>query len=57
MRKRAAQFLIRFDEKILERLKQVAEEEGRTVTELIREGVAALLRKREKEKPKKKGGK
>jgi predicted DNA-binding protein len=57
MRRRAAQFLVRFDEKILERLKQVAEEEGRTVTELIREAVAALLRKREKEKPKKKGGK
>ena len=56
MRKRAAQFLVRFDEKILERLKRVAEEEGRTVTELIREAVAALLRKRGKEKPRK-GGK
>jgi hypothetical protein len=54
MRKRDAQFLIWFDRRVLERLKQVAEEEGRTVTELIREAVAELLRKRGKSK---KGGK
>lgn len=46
MRKRTAQFLIRFDERILETLQKVAKEEGRTVTELIREAVAEFLRKR-----------
>jgi hypothetical protein len=53
VRRRDAPFLIWFDRKILEGLKQVAEEEGRTVTELIREAVAELLRKREKEASKK----
>lgn len=53
MRKRDAEFLVWFDRRILDKLKQVAEEEGRTVTELIREAVAELLRKREKDKPKK----
>jgi predicted transcriptional regulator len=51
MRKRDAQFLIWFDRKVLDKLKQVAEEEGRTATELIREAVAALLRRREKGNP------
>lgn len=53
MRKRDAEFLVWFDRRILDKLKQVAEEEGRTATELIREAVAELLRKREKSK---KGG-
>lgn len=54
MSKIDSQFLVRFDKKILEKLKLVAEQEGRTVTELIREAVAELLRDRERKTPKKK---
>ena len=52
MRQRSAQFLVRFDEAILNKLRGVAREEGRTTTELIREAVAELLRDRERQKPK-----
>jgi len=53
MRQRSAQFLVRFDEAILNKLRGVAKEEGRTTTELIREAVAELLRDRKIYKPKK----
>ncbi len=55
MRQRNSAFLVRFEDHILERLKQVAKEEGRTVTEIIREAVAELLRDRERRQPKKRG--
>ncbi len=51
MRKRQSQFHIYFDKDVLDRLRKVAKEEGRTVTELIREAVAELLRDRERGKP------
>jgi Ribbon-helix-helix protein, copG family. len=54
MRQRNSAFLVRFEDHILEKLKQVAKEEGRTVTELIREAVAELLRDRERKTLKKK---
>jgi len=50
-------FLVRFDERILNRLREVAEEEGRTVTDLIREAVAELLSDRERGRKSKTGGK
>lgn len=53
MRRRQAQFHIRLDKNVMDRLKNLAKEEGRTATELIREAVADLLKKREKQKPKK----
>jgi len=53
MRQRSAQFLVRFDEAILNKLRGVAKEEGRTATELIREAVAELLQKRGLKKSKK----
>ncbi len=53
MRQRSAQFLVRFDEAILNKLRKIAKQEGRTATELIREAVAKLLRDRERYKPKK----
>ncbi len=52
MRQRSAQFLIRFDEAILNKLRKVAKGEGRTTTELIREAVAELLGDRERQNPK-----
>ncbi len=51
------QFLVRFDEKILNRLREVADQEGRTVTDLIREAVAELLSYRERGRKPKTGGK
>ena len=51
MRKRQSQFHIYFDKDVLDRLMKVAKEEGRTVTELIREAVAELLSDRERGKP------
>ncbi len=57
MRQRKAQFLVRFEDTIIEKLKHVAKEEGRTITEIIREAVAELIRDRERTKPKKKGDK
>ncbi len=53
MRKRQAQIHIYLDNNVMDRLKNVAKDEGRTATELIREAVADLLKKREKQKPKK----
>ncbi len=50
-------FLVRFDERILNRLRGVAEKEGRTVTDLIREAVAELLSYRERGIKPKTGGK
>lgn len=52
MRQRSAQFLVRFDDAILNKLRQVAKEEGRTATELIREAVAEFLIDREHRKSK-----
>ncbi len=54
MRRRQAQFHIYLDNNVMDRLRNLAKEEGRTATELIREAVADLLKKREKQKPKKK---
>jgi len=56
MRKRDTQFHLYLDKEVMERLKTLAKEEGRTVTELLREAVADLLKKREIRKIKK-GGK
>ncbi|MDA2920667.1 ribbon-helix-helix protein, CopG family [Desulfobacterota bacterium AH_259_B03_O07] len=53
MRKRQAQIHIYLDNNVMDRLKNVAKDEGRTATELIREAAADLLKKREKQKPKK----
>jgi predicted transcriptional regulator len=53
MRQRNAMFHVRFEDHILEKLKQIAKKEGRTVTELVREAVAELLRERERKTPKK----
>jgi cytidylate kinase len=47
VRKRHKQFLIWLDESIHSRLKKLAEKEGRSVSELIREAIADLLSKRE----------
>ena len=46
-KKRFAQFHLHIDEEILERLKAVARKEGRAMAELVREGMADLLKKRE----------
>jgi predicted DNA-binding protein len=48
-RKRDKQFLVWLDENIHERLKKLAKQEGRSVSELIREAIADLLTKREVE--------
>ena len=48
-RKRDKQFLIWLDEKIHARLKKLGEEEGRSVSELVRQSIADLLKKREVE--------
>ncbi len=48
-RKRNKQFLIWLDDNIHKRLKQLAENEGRSISELIRESIADLLTKREVE--------
>ena len=56
MRRRQAQFHIRLDNNVMDRLKNLAKEEGRTATELIREAVADLLKKRERSKCPRKGG-
>jgi len=48
-RKRDKQFLIWLDNNIHKRLKQLAENEGRSISELIRESIADLLTKREVE--------
>jgi predicted DNA-binding protein len=48
-RKRDKQFLVWLDENIHERLKKLAKQEGRSVSELIRESIADLLTKREVE--------
>ena len=56
MRQRNAPFLVRFEDSIIVKLKLIAKEEGRTITEIIREAVAELIRDRERTKPKKKGG-
>jgi predicted transcriptional regulator len=53
MRQRSAQFLLRLDENILDGLRVLAKKEGRTATELLREAVADLLKKREMHKSKK----
>ena len=46
VRKRNAQFHLYLDEKVLNRLRAIAEREGRTITELIREAVGNLLREK-----------
>lgn len=53
MRQRNAPFLVRFEDKIIENIKLIAKEEGRTITEIIREAVAELIRDRERRTPKK----
>jgi predicted DNA-binding protein len=45
--KRHAQFHLWIDPEILNRLKALAEKEGRKMAELVREGMADLLKKRE----------
>lgn len=47
MRKRARELRVRIDEGIMDALKEIAKEEGRTVSELVREAVAWLVRDRE----------
>jgi predicted transcriptional regulator len=51
MRQRNAPFLVRFEDTIIEKLKHIAKEEGRTITEIIREAVAELIRDRERTTP------
>jgi predicted DNA-binding protein len=46
VRKRNAQFHLYLDEKVLNRLRAIAEREGRTITELIREAIGNLLREK-----------
>lgn len=50
MRKRKAELRVRIDEGIMDALKEIAKEEGRTVSELVREAVAVLIRQRERER-------
>jgi predicted DNA-binding protein len=45
-RKRNAQFHLYLDEKVLDRLREIAEREGRTITELIREAIGNILREK-----------
>ncbi len=49
----------RLEEKMIERLRGIAKEEGRNLSDVVRQALADFLRKREREsKPKsKKGGK
>jgi len=56
-KKRYAQFHLYIDENILKRLKALAEGEGRKIAELVREGMADLLERRECKINKGKGGK
>lgn len=49
MRKRKAELRVRLDEGIYDTLKQIARKEGRTISELVREAMADLLKKRETE--------
>jgi predicted transcriptional regulator len=49
MRKRKAELRVRIDEDIYDILKQIAQREGRTVSELVREAVADLLKERKTE--------
>ena len=56
MRKRDTQFHLYLDKDVMDRLKTLAKEEGRTVTELLREAAADLIKKREIKKLKQ-GGK
>jgi predicted DNA-binding protein len=46
VRKRNAQFHLYLDEKVLDRLREIAEREGRTITELIREAIGNLIREK-----------
>lgn len=46
VRERSAQFHLYLDEKLLNRLRAIAEKEGRTVTELMREAIGNLLREK-----------
>jgi predicted DNA-binding protein len=49
MRKRKAELRVRMDRGIYDTLKKVAQTEGRTISELVREAVADLLKKRKTE--------
>jgi len=49
MRKRKAELRVRIDEGIYDTLKRIAQQEGRTISELVREAVASLLRERQRE--------
>jgi len=49
MRKRRAELRVRIDGGVYDSLKQIARKEGRTVSELVREAIASLLRERERE--------
>jgi len=49
MRKRVSELRVRIDEGVHNALKKIAREEGRTVSELVREAVAMLIRQRERE--------
>lgn len=49
MRKRTAELRVRIDKNIHNTLKRIAEKEGRTISELVREAIASLLRERERE--------
>jgi hypothetical protein len=53
MRQRNTRFPVRFEDKIIENIKLIAKEEGRTITELIRKTLAELIRDRERRTPKK----
>ncbi len=57
IRKRQAQMHLWLDRPILERLRKIAKNEGRTVTELCREAIADLLLKRDINEILSKGGK
>jgi predicted DNA-binding protein len=46
MKKKTAELRVRVDDKVYDALKRVAKEEGRTVSELVREAVAEWLRDR-----------
>jgi predicted transcriptional regulator len=50
MRKRASELRVRIDEGIMDTLKEIAAKEGRTVSELVREALADLIQKRQREK-------
>lgn len=48
MRKRKAELRVRMDEGVYNALKRIAQQEGRTISELVREAIADWFRKKDR---------